>query len=213
MVIVSKRSTTRPVGRPRDQLKRDAILDIAWSLFLANGVEATTLGAIAREAGVSRVTLYSHFADKSTLFEATVEREMARLATTQRPLEPDTSLREGLIAFGIGLMMFLTSPGPASYYNVLASELRRHPDLARRFYDQGPAVTLRNLAAILAAAAKRGQILIPYPDRAAEQLFGLWQGASNYRMALGLDLETLARDMETRVSEGIDLFLKAHAKP
>ena len=182
-------------------------------MFLANGVEATTLGTIARQAGVSRVTLYSHFVDKGALFEATVEREMARLATTQRPLEPDISLREGLIAFGIGLMAFLTSPGPASYYNVLASELRRHPDLARRFYDQGPAVTLRNLAAILAAAAEHGQIVVPYPDRAAEQLFGLWQGASNYRMALGLDLETHARDIEARVAEGVDLFLKAHAKP
>ncbi|MBY0611297.1 MAG: TetR family transcriptional regulator, partial [Beijerinckiaceae bacterium] len=163
----------RPVGRPRDHLKLDAILDAAWSLFLSKGVEATKLDAIARHAGVSRVTLYSHFADKAALFEATVEREMERLATTQRPLEPEISLREGLVAFGIGLMVFLTSPGPVSYYNALASELRRHPHLARRFYDQGPAVTLRNLASILASAAERGQIAASALSRRIAELEAL----------------------------------------
>ncbi len=199
----------RPVGRPRDQSKREAILDAAWSMFLAHGVEATALDAIARQAHVSRVTLYSHFTDKGTLFSATVEREMDRLTTTQQALVPDGSLRDGLIAFGIGLMTFLSSPGPASYYNVLASELRRHPHLARRFYEQGPAITVRNLAGILAAAAERGQILVACPDRAAEQLVGLWQGVSNYRLALGLDLEVMIAEIETRVNEGVDLFLRA----
>lgn len=180
-------------------------------MFLAYGVEATALEAVARQARVSRVTLYSHFPEKAALFEATVEREMDRLATTQRPLPPDGPLRDGLFAFGEGLMRFITSPGPASYYNVLASELRRHPHLARRFYDQGPAVTLRNLAAILAVAAERGQIAISSPDRAAEHLFGLWQGVSNYRLALGLDIEEMAAEIEERVAEGVDIFLRAYA--
>ena len=165
---------------------------------------------IARQAQVSRVTLYSYFTDKAALFEATVVREMDRLAMVQRPLDPSTGLRDGLVAFGIGLMTFLTSPGPASYYNVLASELRRHPHLARRFYDQGPVMTLRNLAAILATAAERGHIIVSSPDRAAEQLVGLWQGLSNYRLALGLDLEALQADIESRVTDGVDLFLRAH---
>jgi TetR/AcrR family transcriptional regulator, mexJK operon transcriptional repressor len=199
----------RPVGRPRDADKREAILDVAWRLFLERGVQSVALDAIARQAGVSRVTLYSHFADKAALFEASVEREMTRLSLTQVALAPDQPLREGLIGFGLGLMRFLMSPGPSRYYSVLAGELRRHPALARRFYDLGPAVTLRNLAAILAVAAERGQITVSDADRAAEQLFGLWQGVTNYQLALDLNREALERDLVAHVADGVDLFLKA----
>jgi TetR/AcrR family transcriptional regulator, mexJK operon transcriptional repressor len=199
----------RPVGRPRDQEKRAALLDAAWQLFLSEGVQAVPLDRIARQAGVSRVTLYSHFADKAALFEATVEREMTRLATSQMPLLPSQSLRNGLIAFGTGLMTFLTSSGPASYYTVLAGELRRHPDLARRFYDHGPAVTMRNLAAILAKASTTGEISLRSPEQAAEQLIGLWQGVTNYQLALGLDLDRLILGIPERVESAVDVFLRA----
>jgi TetR/AcrR family transcriptional regulator, mexJK operon transcriptional repressor len=199
----------RPVGRPRDQEKRAALLDAAWQLFLSEGVQAVPLDRIARQAGVSRVTLYSHFADKAALFEATVEREMTRLATSQMALLPSQSLRNGLIAFGTGLMTFLTSSGPASYYTVLAGELRRHPDLARRFYDHGPAVTMRNLAAILAKASTTGEISLRSPEQAAEQLIGLWQGVTNYQLALGLDLDRLILGIPERVESAVDVFLRA----
>jgi TetR/AcrR family transcriptional regulator, mexJK operon transcriptional repressor len=209
-----KRATmtpSRPVGRPRDAEKREAILDTAWAMFLERGVQATALEAVARQAGVSRVTLYSYFADKDALFETAVEREMIRLARTQEPLAPDQPLRDGLIRFGLALMQFLTSPEPASYYSVLAGELRRHPDLARRFYDLGPAVTLRNLAALLRAAVEAGQITLTDPDCAAEQLFGLWQGVSNYQLALDLDRDALIAGIPARVTSGVDLFLAACA--
>lgn len=182
-------------------------------MFLERGVQATALEAVARQAGVSRVTLYSHFADKDALFETAVEREMIRLARTQEPFAPDQTLRDGLMGFGLALMQFLTSPGPASYYSVLAGELRRHPDLARRFYDLGPAVTLRNLATLLRAAAGQGQITVADPDRAAEQLFGLWQGVTNYQLALDLDREAIIEGLSGRVAAGVDLFLAACRKP
>jgi TetR/AcrR family transcriptional regulator, mexJK operon transcriptional repressor len=201
----------RSVGRPRDAEKREAILDTAWAMFLERGVQSTALDAVARQAGVSRVTLYSHFADKTALFETAVEREMTRLARTQAGRPPDQSLRVSLIGFGLALMQFLTSPGPASYYSVLAGELRRHPDLARRFYDLGPAVTLRNLAAILRTAVEAGQIRLSDPDRAAEQLFGLWQGVTNYQLALDLDRDALIDGLPARVTTGVDLFLAACA--
>jgi TetR/AcrR family transcriptional regulator, mexJK operon transcriptional repressor len=202
-------TSPRSIGRPRDAEKREAILETAWAMFLERGVQSTALDAVARQAGVSRVTLYSHFADKTALFETAVEHEMTQLARTHCAGTLDQSLRDGLIGFGLALMQFLTSPGPSSYYSVLAGELRHHPDLARRFYDLGPAVTLRNLAAILRTAVGAGQITLSDPDRAAEQLFGLWQGVTNYQFALDLDRDTLIDGLPARVTAGVDLFLAA----
>jgi TetR/AcrR family transcriptional regulator, mexJK operon transcriptional repressor len=200
----------RKAGRPRDDAKREAILDCAWQLFLREGVEATSLNTIAKRANVTRVTLYSHFADKSALFEATVEREMSRLAATQVLPKSDGNLRDVLITYGTALMSFLTSPGPISYYNVLAGELRRHPDLARRFYDQGPAMSVKNLAAILKNADASESLSIASPETAAEHLIGLWQGVSNYKLALGLDIDEQIDSTPKKVADAVDIFLRAY---
>jgi TetR/AcrR family transcriptional repressor of mexJK operon len=207
---VQKFKATAPPGRPRDEGKRAAILDAGWRAFLAEGVQAASLDRIARRAGVSRVTLYSHFPDKHALFEATIRREMDRLAETQAPPAPGMSLREGLLAFGMGLMRYLAGPEVVSFWSVLAGDLRRHPVLARRFYELGPAVTLRNLAAVLAAAAAQGEIRIRSAEAAAEQLVGLWQGMSHYRLALGLEDGAGAEGLEARVAAAVDTFLAAH---
>jgi TetR/AcrR family transcriptional repressor of mexJK operon len=201
----------RPVGRPRDPEKRAAIIDAGWSAFLAEGVRGASLEAIARSAKVSRVTLYSHFADKEALFEAAIRREMDRIERTQQPFPPDMSLRDGLIAFGQGLMGYLTSPDAVSFYSVLAGELRRHATLAKAFFDLGPGVTLRNLSKIIATADAKGELRVSDPAEAAEHLIGLWQGLSNFKLALGIEVEVMKASTPRRVERAVDTFLAVYA--
>ncbi|MCC6595535.1 MAG: helix-turn-helix transcriptional regulator, partial [Rhodanobacteraceae bacterium] len=59
-------------GRPKDLEKRAAILAAAKRLFLDHGFEGTSMDSIAAEAGVSKLTVYSHFRDKETLFTAAI---------------------------------------------------------------------------------------------------------------------------------------------
>ena len=55
--------------------------------------------------------------------------------------------RDGLVAFGFGLMRFLTSPDPVRFHSAMAGELSRHPDLARRnTFAKSPGTTLRDSA-------------------------------------------------------------------
>lgn len=55
-------------GRPKDLAKREAILEAAKALFLSLGYANTSMDAVAAAAGVSKLTVYSHFTDKQTLF-------------------------------------------------------------------------------------------------------------------------------------------------
>ena len=48
--------------------KRQAILDAAKRVFLANGYTGASMDAIAEAAPVSKPTLYSHFHSKPELF-------------------------------------------------------------------------------------------------------------------------------------------------
>ncbi len=50
-----------PVGRPKDLEKRQRILSVAKALFLAHGYHASSMNQIAREAGVTKLTVYNHF--------------------------------------------------------------------------------------------------------------------------------------------------------
>lgn len=201
-------------GRPIDLKKRDKIVDAAWSLFLNRGVEAVPLETIAAKAGTSKVTLYKHFPDKASLFEAGVLREMERIEAAQRVeygAPPEFGdLRTVLIRFGVGIMTFLASPPAVSFYNALAGELSRHPNLARRFYAVGPGRTKANLQAILNAASERGDLRVGDSMEAAEHLFGLWQGFSNFEFALGVRRERERLGVQTKVERAVDVFLRAY---
>src|SRR3981081_2343135 len=52
--------------------KAAIILRAARGAFLANGFGAVSMDAIAREAGVSKATIYAHFGSKEELFGAVV---------------------------------------------------------------------------------------------------------------------------------------------
>lgn len=61
------------VGRPKDLKKRQCILDAAKQLFLEHGYHASSMNQIAALAGVSKITVYSHFSDKASLFTDAIE--------------------------------------------------------------------------------------------------------------------------------------------
>ena len=204
----------RPPGRPADPTIRDRIVAASWDLFLAGGVEHVTVEAIARAAGVSKVTVYKHFSDKNEMFDAGVraQQDQLNLARAHRP-EPEARsepLRTQLIHFGVATMHYVSSQGPVDFYAILSGELRRRPELARIFYDAGPGQTRRELAQLLAAAHTRGALNIQDPLDAAEELFGMWQGFSNFQLALGIDVDHLRADLTRRVQRSVDTFLAAH---
>jgi AcrR family transcriptional regulator len=54
----------------RGQATRDHLIETATRLFAERGFEGTSIDAILEDAGVSRGSLYHHFATKEALFEA-----------------------------------------------------------------------------------------------------------------------------------------------
>ena len=57
----------------RGEATRGQLIAIARLLFADRGYEDTSIEAVLREAGVSRGSLYHHFASKEALFEAVAE--------------------------------------------------------------------------------------------------------------------------------------------
>lgn len=54
-------------GRRRSARAHEQVLEAAIALFAERGLEATSMDAIAGRAGVSKATIYNHWADKDAL--------------------------------------------------------------------------------------------------------------------------------------------------
>lgn len=88
-------NTTATLGRRAPEQRRAAVVDAARELFLAQGVEATSVDAIARRAGVAKGTVYLSFPTKQHLVRA-IEDEfdalvLARLRTATATAPPDAA--------------------------------------------------------------------------------------------------------------------------
>ncbi|MEP6899717.1 MAG: helix-turn-helix domain-containing protein, partial [Rhodanobacter sp.] len=59
--------------------KRAAILSAAKALFIRNAFAGTSMDAIAADAGVSKLTVYSHFGDKDNLFREVIRSRIQDL--------------------------------------------------------------------------------------------------------------------------------------
>src|SRR3984957_6213497 len=75
---VSTAGRVNPGQRPnrnvaRGEATRGQLVAIATRMFAERGYEDTSVEAVLREAGVSRGSLYHHFASKEALFEAVAE--------------------------------------------------------------------------------------------------------------------------------------------
>jgi AcrR family transcriptional regulator len=62
--------------------RREHLLDAATRAFARAGFTATSVDDIAAEAAVTHVIVYRHFASKSDLYRAVLDRACARLADT-----------------------------------------------------------------------------------------------------------------------------------
>jgi AcrR family transcriptional regulator len=68
------RTYTKVARAEAEARTRDALLDAGQQLFFERGWEATSLAAVAAEAGVTKQTLLRHFGSKDGLLEQTFAR-------------------------------------------------------------------------------------------------------------------------------------------
>jgi AcrR family transcriptional regulator len=70
------------LSRPANAIDEDVILDAAYELLVAVGVRRLNIADIARQAGVSRATLYRRWPNVRSVIGALMTREWAGLAAS-----------------------------------------------------------------------------------------------------------------------------------
>ncbi|GIJ77553.1 DNA-binding transcriptional regulator, AcrR family [Micromonospora phaseoli] len=158
----------------RKDVNRRAILDAALVEFLENGYVAAGMDRIAAGAGVSKVTVYAHFADKRTLFEAVFTSAIATAEHTGSGLvevlaESDDLARD-LRAFAREHIVTVTAPHLVQLRRILIGEAGRFPELARAWHRAAPQRAHAVLATAIARLTERGVLRVADPLLAAQHL-------------------------------------------
>lgn len=198
------------VGRPKDLAKRAAILQAAKDLFLRLGYDGSSMDAIAAEAKVSKLTVYSHFKDKESLFAASIAAHCGnQLPSSLFDLANDAEILDVLYQVAHRFQGMIDGQEAIELHRLMVTISVQHPERTQLFYDAGPQRTHDEMARLLTQAHQQGKLNVPEPKIAAEYFLSSFTGCSHLQKILGVG----KKDPELRdvyVREVVKRFICAY---
>ena len=198
-------------GRPRDPERCRRILEAAQRHFDEHGLERASVDAIAADAGVSKMTVYSNFGSKQGLFQAVV-RDRSTAVVADFPgtgaLDPDQPEKALLV---IGARFLALARGDAlgamrAVYGVAGAQ----PEACHAFYKDGPERVNGELAAYLRRANAAGTLKVRNPLQAADLFLSMFLGSGHIRGLLKLEMPD-SRENRALVREAVRVFMAAYS--
>ena len=199
------------LGRPKNPEKRQAILQAAAELFPLNGYDGVSMMEIADRAGVSKLTLYSHFTDKEDLFtQAIIDCCEQQLPASRFQPAPGLSLQQALGTIGIGFLELVMDERSITLHRMIIRQCSAGNTHAELFFKAGPARMLAEMRSFLEQASRSGALAIEDPGSAAEHFFCLLKGLVYMRVLMGISAPPGRTEREAHVREVVAMFLRAY---
>ncbi len=183
-------------------------MEAARKHFYAHGLERASVDAIAAEAGVSKMTVYSNFGSKVGLFSAIVQdgadRVMGGSAGTEAmdPMRP----RETLMAIGEQFLALTREEQTLGKFRSLYGAAHAQPEACRAFYRQGPERLVSDLSVYLRRADDAGALTVKHPGLAAELFLAMFLGNGHMRGLLMLQTPS-PRENKALLREAVSVFM------
>lgn len=193
---------------PAPPSKRDLIVAAALKLFLKTGYAATSMDAIAQEAGVSKQTVYSHHSTKKALFAAVIGdmcRKMGGLESWDEP--PEGPPEEVLGTFGHMMLDVTRDLEAMAVFRVVLAESPKVPELAEILWDHGHQSVKSALETYLAGQVRQGALALSDPGLAAEQFMGMVKYSQILAAMLTKRPQLTEAETGRIVRHAVDLFL------
>lgn len=143
---------TRPATAAEEAATRARILTVARAEFFAHGYSRLTMDALAAELGMSKKTLYVHFAGKDEIVSAVIDHLAAEIKADADLLlrNRELNLAEKLRGFVEGMIERMSTLSPAT-----VRDLQR---FAPKIYAKVEAVRGQTLPYVFGRFVEEGQI-------------------------------------------------------
>lgn len=208
-----KRSRGRPQVRPDDETRR-LIAQAARRAFMAGGYGGAAMDSVARDAGVSKKTLYRLVPTKADLFRAyVIDRITGFLLAVDveslGAMDVAKGLERLLVAFGTLAM----SQETIAIQKLVIGETERFPELAATFYLEAVATTHAVMARFLDMHRQRGTLELDDPHLAAGMLRGMMIMEPQRAAMLGQQAAPSDAEIVDRARACTRIFLSGCARP
>jgi AcrR family transcriptional regulator len=172
---------------------------------------------VAALAGVSKQTVYKHFADKQQLFSeivlSTVNEAGDPFQEDMLNLQESADIEADLRELARRQLAAVVQPKLLQLRRLVIGEVARFPDMGRIFYERGQGRTIPALAAVFDRLATRGMLELEDATLAALHFNWLIMSAPvNRAMLLGDDRPLTEAEVERYAEGGVRVFLGAYGR-
>jgi TetR/AcrR family transcriptional repressor of mexJK operon len=192
-------------------------MEAAMTVFLRNGYLGASMDEVAAQAGVSKQTVYKHFADKERLFHEIVLGTTDTIDALFQAAAADLGATEDLEAelgrFARRFIVALTQPELLRLRRLIIAEADRFPELGRTWYGRGFERVLASFEASLRRLDERGLLAVDDPALAAAHFAGLllWIPVNRVMFRGGREVVEEA-EVERMADAGVRVFLAAYGR-
>ena len=186
--------------------KKIQILDAAEELFHSFGVENTSMDHLARRAGVSKRTVYNHFATKDQLFQAILQRMFDKLSlASEVRFDASKPIAQQLEQIAQDEVAMLSSAAFLKVAKIAFMQIMQNPDLAQLMNDSTLGCK-RYLESFLSDACAAGVLRIEDIPFASKQFIYQLKSFVFYPLLLGMEMQKEATQQQI-IHESTAMFL------
>lgn len=132
--------------------KREEVLSIASDCFLELGFDGTSINVMARDAGISKESIYRYFGSKEDLFESVVDRELEVYRQGMQKVDMDykqLSLADALSHVAVSTLKLLANDRTLALRRLIFQMAAKQSKVGKHYYEIGPSMAYGNLKKIM----------------------------------------------------------------
>jgi len=198
--------------RSKNEAKRQQILNAAIELFIGKGFAATSMELIAKNADVSKQTVYSHFGNKDDLFSASVECKCESLKLVDLSMDDLSDPRAILFRLAKNFTGFLTSKEACAMHKICVFESSTYPQVSDIFYQAGPLRVTKKVTELMSSLHQQKLLVIENPKYAALQFLNMVKGELWTQIEFNTKERVSDEEVDKYLHNSVDFFIRGYAK-
>ena len=199
--------------RSKNEAKRQQILDAAINLFTEQGFAATSMDLIAKNADVSKQTVYSHFGNKDDLFSASIEQKCESLHILDLSIHDLSDPQTILLQLAQRLTEVITSKQACAVHKICAFESSAYPQVSDIFYQAGPLRVTNEITLLMEKLHDQKVLHVENPRYAALQFLNMIKGELWMQIEFNTKERISPEEVDEYLRDSVDFFIRGYSVP
>jgi len=197
--------------RSKNEAKRQQILDSAINLFTEQGFAAASMELIAKNASVSKQTVYSHFGNKDDLFSASIEQKCESLHILDLSMHDLSDPQTILLQLAHRVIEVIASKQACAVHKICAFESNVYPQVSDIYYQSGPLKVTNEVTQLMGKLHQQKILHIENSRYAALQFLNMIKGELWMQIEFNIKERISPEEVDAYLRDSVALFIRGYA--